>query len=244
MSKECIGYNEITNQFIYRDTGIKLKETKLEDTKVMIWGYELCNGAEWKDFLDVVKKLGKEKTDLEAKLADIEESARAVIEANFRIAEERDKLKQQLADMEQEQINEMKEHQETILEADKKIKELETKFAEKDNKLHEYIRCALEDYNDNQKEILELKQQLAEKEKEISNLRGLVNERDKQIKNLKTNKKRVIEHKNNVKISFAVEKLEKVKVLATNVFNESFGELCLSDVKEIIDQQIKAIKGE
>ena len=56
-----------------------------------------------------------------------------------------------------------------------------------------------------------LEKTIEEKNKEISNLNGLVRERDKQIKNLKTNKKRVIEHKNKTKISFAVEQLEKVK---------------------------------
>lgn len=40
--------------------------------------------------------------DLEAKLAEIEESARAVIDANFRVIEERDKLKQQLAEKDKE----------------------------------------------------------------------------------------------------------------------------------------------
>lgn len=59
--------------------------------------------------------------------------------------------------------------------------------------------------------IYDLEAKLAESEKEISNFNGLVRERDKQIKNLKTNKKRVIEHKNKNKISFIIDKLEKVK---------------------------------
>lgn len=49
------------------------------------------------------------------------------------------------------------------------IADLETKLAEKDTKLHEFIRCALEDYSDNTKEIIKLKQQLAEKDKAIEN---------------------------------------------------------------------------
>lgn len=86
MSKECIGYNDITKQFIYRDeeTGFSLNarfDMKPEETKVNIWGYELCNGAEWKDFLDVVNKLGKEKTDLESRLANC-------IEPKFKIGQE------------------------------------------------------------------------------------------------------------------------------------------------------------
>lgn len=39
---------------------------KPEDTKVIIWGYELCNGAEWQDFLDVVNKLGQENQVLKS----------------------------------------------------------------------------------------------------------------------------------------------------------------------------------
>ena len=98
---------------------------------------------------------------------------------------------------------------------EEKITELEAKLAEKDAELEkwstQYARAYVVRQNDLIAENQQLKQQLEEKEKEISNLKGLINERDKQIKNLKTNKKRVIEHKNKVKISFAVEQLEKVK---------------------------------
>lgn len=88
----------------------------------------------------------------------------------------------------------------------------------------------------------ELEAELAEKDKEISNLKGLVNERDKQIKNLKTNKKRVIEHKNNVKISFCIEQLEKVKELAYKDFELDKGNISLARVLEEIDNQIKQLK--
>lgn len=54
-----------------------LQLRNIEDYKVIIWGKELCNGAEWKDFLDVVNELGKEKTCLEAKL---EEQPKQIIE--------------------------------------------------------------------------------------------------------------------------------------------------------------------
>lgn len=36
--------------------------------KVYIWGYELCEGAEWNDFLEVVNKLGKENKKLKQQL--------------------------------------------------------------------------------------------------------------------------------------------------------------------------------
>lgn len=104
---------------------------------------------------------------------------------------------------------------------------------------------------DLEQENQQLKQQLAEKEKEISNLNGLVRERDKQIKNLKTNKKRVIEHKNKTKISFAVEQLEKVKDIILNerkitsfnfdIFNKG-KDTALFWLNEQIDNQIKQLK--
>lgn len=89
-------------------------------------------------------------------------------------------------------------------------------------------------------EVKQLKRQLAEKDKEISNLNGLVRERDKQIKNLKTNKKRVIEHKNKTKISFAVEQLEKLKVKLHIIHTNGY----LKAIDEEIDDQIKELKGE
>jgi hypothetical protein len=66
VSKE---FDEENNIFNGNDISFMKKP---QDIKVMIWGYELCNGAEWKDFLDVVNKLGKEKANLEAKLAEKE----------------------------------------------------------------------------------------------------------------------------------------------------------------------------
>lgn len=48
---------------------------KPEDTKVSIWGYELCNGAEWQDFLDVVNKLGEENQALKDRWQKLKEWA-------------------------------------------------------------------------------------------------------------------------------------------------------------------------
>lgn len=94
-----------------------------------------------------------------------------------------------------------------------------------------------------QQELIDnLQSQLAEKDKAISNLNGLVRERDKQIKNLKTNKKRVIEHKNKNKISFTIEQLEKVK----DYFIEGYA-VCKNfsdfywNFTEQIDNQIKKL---
>ena len=241
------------------------------------------------------------------------------LDDSVRIFNEQDKkikdLETKLADLQQEQIKEMQEHQEAMLVADKTVKSLEDKlaesFAEKDveglikdreetikvlkqqlaekeseadqrykdwqEEIRECdglrvvlseVRKQLDDTETQNKRVLEklelivranqeLEQKLAEKDKEISNLKGLVNERDKQIKNLKTNKKRVVEHKNKVKISFAVEQLEKVK---ENIIDrladidrqfmedlwdeEQYARMCWEnwDTEKFIDNQIKAIK--
>lgn len=94
------------------------------------------------------------------------------------------------------------------------ISDMEAKLSGKDQaieSLEELNRSLGQTCNNDAKEIERLRELISEKEKEIANLKGLVRERDKQIKNLKTNKKRVIEHKNKTKISFAIEQLEKVK---------------------------------
>lgn len=140
-----------------------------------------------------------------------------------------------------------------IKDQSKQITDLETKLAESERKLEEYEKCnckeCMTDYEKNLNQIIDkflnenikLKQQLAEKEKEISNLKGLVNERDKQIKNLKTNKKRVVEHKNKVKIDYAIEQLEKVKsVINTSVRDDHI--IWDFDIKAHIDNQIKQLK--
>ena len=126
------------------------------------------------------------------------------------------------------------------------LQNLEAKLAEKDVELNkwstEYARAYVNRQNDLIAENVKLKQQLAEKEKEISNLRGLVNERDKQIKNLKTNKKRVIEHKNNVKISFCIEKLTDIRSFvsdATEIKEPDYTKVC-----NYIDNQIEELKKE
>ena len=54
--------------FTNKQHTLQIEHRKPEEYKVHIWGYELCNGAEWQDFLDVANKLGKEKAELENEL--------------------------------------------------------------------------------------------------------------------------------------------------------------------------------
>ena len=56
---------------------------------------------------------------------------------NADLVRELDETKKKIVNLEQEQITEMKEHQEAMQMADQKIKELETKLAEKEKEIEE-----------------------------------------------------------------------------------------------------------
>ena len=43
----------------------------IEPDKVCIWGYELCKGSEWKDFLEIVNKLGEENKKLKERIKEL-----------------------------------------------------------------------------------------------------------------------------------------------------------------------------
>ena len=95
--------------------------------------------------------------------------------------------------------------------------------------------------------IAELQKQLAEKDKEIERLNlEFETQEDWQEKWQKLYDETC--NLNQDKISFAVEQLEKVKELVgeKGVVSSPFGTLKIyaSDVSEIIDNQIKAIKGD
>lgn len=57
-----------------------LKTLKPEDMKVNIWGYELCNGAEWKDFLEVSNKLGEDNKHKDEKIKILEKALKLACE--------------------------------------------------------------------------------------------------------------------------------------------------------------------
>jgi hypothetical protein len=44
------------------------------------------------------------------------------------------------------------------------------------------------------------------------------------------------------KISFSIARIKEIGEGIIDAFNKSFGELCLTDVKEIIDNQIASLK--
>ena len=67
-----------------------------EDTKVIIWGYELCNGAEWQDFLDVVNKLGEENQALKDRWQKLKEWAGCL--CYFELLDKMEELEKELKD--------------------------------------------------------------------------------------------------------------------------------------------------
>lgn len=94
------------------------EDTKTKTTRYEVNGVDITSSVELlkEQFLNQWNKEHKITTeltfyernkisDLETKLAESEETARAVIEAHVRVMEERDKLKQQLAEKEKEIIS-------------------------------------------------------------------------------------------------------------------------------------------
>ena len=51
---------------------IALEQQKTKDMKVMIWDKELCNGAEWNDFLKCVEEKTEENNQLKQQLVEKE----------------------------------------------------------------------------------------------------------------------------------------------------------------------------
>jgi hypothetical protein len=194
----------------------------------------------------------EEIKELKKQLAESEESHHKNIIELTKIATEKDRKIEELKQKLEESEEQVKHWHDLYNERDKQFQSVRQRYHllnklqsnyDKKDKLHlAYMQCA-ELVEENE----QLKQQLAEKDKKISNLRGLVNERDKQIKNLKTNKKRVIEHKNNVKISFCIEKLEKVKefcdgIKLSMIYISQEDTTKIQKIIEEIDNQINELK--
>lgn len=181
------------------------------------------------------------------------------------LLEERDKT---IADLEAKLAESQHENQEFISKYRYwrgECAELNKQLSEKDTKLHEYIRCALEDYNDNTKEIIELKQQLAEKDEEIATLEVMLAENKNDIKELQefkvgddeydlTDKDARFSLQCNLlnneqdKISFAVEQLNETYRLlhekATSITGTGVNAVRLYTIHEVFESQIEELKKE
>ena len=134
-------------------------------------------------------------------------------------------------------------------EQDKHIKDLEAKLAESEKNYKDARELGIEQFhslkeiiNSSQEEVDKLKQQLDEKEKELSEYVKIVDDLHKQLSDKcdfcdKT--------KDQDKILFAVEQLEKVKNYMITDEKDMFGANYLMNsvyVLEFIDNQIKQLK--
>ena len=123
----------------------------------------------------------------------------------------------------------------------KQITDLEAKLAESKKKIKGFVEFSDKKQHENYEqfcEIMQLKQQLAEKEKLLE-----INER------ILRGTKLVKQELEQEKISFAVEKLQEAKRLfeekyTYDVEESDFAVIYEDDIDEIIDNQIKEIKGE
>lgn len=70
---ECKGVykvNTVNNHILTTNIGRNIKQPKLEDMKVKIGDKELCNGADWNDFLKAVEEKEQENKQLKEQLAE------------------------------------------------------------------------------------------------------------------------------------------------------------------------------
>lgn len=135
---------------------------------------------------------------------------------------------------------------------DQKIADLEAKLAERT----EQLKIALKDFNDIQQENDKLAQQLAEKEKEIESLRTrqFIDMTEKEMLELKIathnqDLKKIRDIFKQSQNQTAIAVLKKVKKLfeekyAYDVEESDFAVIYETDIDEIIDQQIRVLKGD
>ena len=139
-------------------------------------------------------------------------------------------------------------------EKDLKISELEAKLAESEKHRKEaYKEGLLQKQFDKDAEIMQLKQQLAEKEKEIEKISFQYNtvkearkleasfrrEDIKQQAVIVGDLEKKVDKANQDKISFCIEKLEKVKEVCSQVWAMEYA---VDAIEDYIDNQIKQLK--
>lgn len=137
----------------------------------------------------------------------------------------------------------------TVIKLENKIADLEAKLAESEEKCNkQWLEIQAETHQiqmleqDIKRIKKELKQQLAEKDKEIEVLKLDYDFVAKQYKELMRMGNFIIEQKDQDKISFCVEQLEKVKDHNENIFCDD--KVYYTYITQFIDQQIKQLKEE
>lgn len=206
---------------------------------------EECNTLD--DLCELLNQQDQTISDLESKLAEkdlrieeLESQFGYECECNKQFVDcqnENEQLKQQLAEKGKRSRNAIDDLKNKL---NKTRKELEiannqilfdnTEFEKLNKQLTEKESWYYAQLCENE----DLERQLAEKEKEYKeSVEKILSSRDKFI----------LEY-NQDKISFAIARIKEIGEGIIDAFNKSFGKLCLTDVKEIIDNQIASLKKE
>ena len=84
----CKTQKQVHTETITVDSGLTVNNSltissEMEGNKVYIWGYELCKGSEWNDFLEVANKLGEENQQLKEQISKMEETHKRIMSGEY-----------------------------------------------------------------------------------------------------------------------------------------------------------------
>ena len=184
------------------------------------------------------KELAKKITDLKAKLA---ESEKEIASLEVCLLENKNNMKE----MQEFKIGE-DEYDLTDEDARNDLRDYIQEFEKVSKRVYEQKEYAEKilrmSTSEEHQEILQLKQQLEEKEKEYKfKLKEMDNEYKKEFKTFEEDCK----HLYKTETKKAIYELKKVKELINiNGYGDNQGNVSWSSIEEIIDQQIKELKGE
>lgn len=224
MSKKTFIHAENNNKILSSNEVRLYVPPEPEKMKVIIWGKELCNGAEWYDFLKCVEEKTEENNQLKQQLAELKEKDNYHLRYELAGADETiTNLKEQLAEKDI-RIEELEGQFAYECECNKQLVELQKQLEEKQNTIDETNKNFVQAVHD-------WKALCAEKDKEISKLQASCQQ---------------------VKTQLAIQELEKVKVSLKDrismMENEEHSYLqkvvTWYDICDQINNQIKELKGE
>ena len=112
MSKRCIGYNDITKEYIYYDEEGNVINSQKELEKDAETGLHTINDIWWKitkDFRDKNDVKDKQIADLEAKLAESNEQLEMAWDDFHRMQNEKIKVQHQLAEQPKQIVDKIKD---------------------------------------------------------------------------------------------------------------------------------------
>lgn len=84
----CKTQKQVHTETITVDSGLTVNNSltissEMEGNRVYIWGYELCKGSEWNDFLEVANKLGEENQQLKEQISKMEETHKRIMSGEY-----------------------------------------------------------------------------------------------------------------------------------------------------------------